>query len=193
MSNVKLEKPKGRFKILLPAILVILFEIFVGVMLLINPEGFTKVVIIILGALLLILAIVFLVNFIRAKKDEEGGTGALIGAIICFIVGLLCVIFSQGVVGLLESLAIIYGIILFIFGLNKIIMFFATRNEGYSASWFHIVSGIIALALGVVIFLYPRDATITVWVITGIALLAEAVFDIISVIHTAVLMKKVNF
>ncbi|MBQ3417485.1 MAG: DUF308 domain-containing protein [Ruminococcus sp.] len=193
MSNVKSEKPKGRLKVLLPAILVILFEIFVGVMLLINPEGFTKVVIIILGALLLLLAVVFLVNFIRSKRDEEAGTGALVGAIICFIVGLLCVIFSQGVLGVLESLAIIYGIILFVFGLNKIIMFFATRNEGYSASWFHIVGGIIALALGVVIFLYPRDATITVWVITGIALLAEAVIDIISVIHTAVLMKKVNF
>ena len=183
----------SRIKYLLPSILVILFEIAVGVMLLINPEGFTKVVIIVLGVLLLILSIVFFVNFLRAKNEAAGGTDALVGAIICLIIGLLCVIFSQQMLGFLETLSIIYGIILFVFGLNKIVLFFAAKNEGAMSSWLNVIGGVLALVLGVVIVLYPRDATLTVWMITGIGLLLEAVIDIISVIHTAVLMKRVNF
>lgn len=183
----------SKWKLFLPAILLILFETFVGIMLLVAPEGFTRVVIVIFGGLLLVLSVVFLVKFLSAKRIENSGTGSLVGAIICFVVGLLCILFSQGILGLIESLAIIYGIILFVFGLNKIVMFFASKNEGYSASWLNIVGGAISLVLGVVIVLYPRNASVTVWVITGIALLVEALFDIISLIHTAVLMKRVNY
>ena len=42
------------FKRLLPTILMILFEIFAGVMLITNGEGFTKVILIVFGSLTLV-------------------------------------------------------------------------------------------------------------------------------------------
>lgn len=184
----------SRWKILLPAILLIIFEIAVGVLLLVNPIEFTKWVIFALGVILLIIAIAFLVSFIRARKAGESGLGTEIGAIVCFIIGAFCVIFSltNAFLVLMDAFYVLYGIILFVFGLNKIISFAVTRRKDAVISWFNIFSGIIALVLSVLIVFYPQTAAIAVWIIIGIGLLVEAVFDIIAVIHTAILMKNVK-
>ncbi|MBQ6153609.1 MAG: DUF308 domain-containing protein [Ruminococcus sp.] len=184
----------SKWKLLLPAILVILFEAAVGVMLLINPLGFTRWVIFALGALLVILSIVFLVIFIRARKAGEKALGPEIGAIICFIIGAFFMIFSQteAVIGLINSFYIFFGIVIFIVGLNKIISFIVRRHNDTMISWFNIFSGIIALGLGVLIVFFPRESAGIAWTIMGISLLLEAVFDIVSVIHTAVLLNRVS-
>ena len=184
----------SRFKVLLPAILITLFEIAIGVMLIINPVAFTRATIIILGVLLLILGIIFLVRFIKAKKAEEGGVGSLVGAIVALILGLIFTAFSGGVLGVVMNfLPVVYAVILLIFGINKIVSFFVAKNSDHSVSWLNLISGAAALVLSIVIIFYPAESTVTVWIITGIGLLVEAAFDIIAIIHTAVLMKKVNF
>ncbi len=183
----------SKFKFFAPAVLVILFEIAVGLMLLIDPVGFTNSVVIILGILFLVLCVICLISFIRAKKNEESGTLSLIGAIVLLIIGVVFTFFSQAILTLIVALSLIYGIILFVFGINKIVYFFAAKNQDMTASWLNLLGGILALILGVVIVIYPKDATEVLWTIAGIAMLLEAVIDIITVIHTASLMKKVNF
>ena len=72
---------KSTFKRHLPVILLILFEIAVGVLLLTNPEAFTTAVIIIFGAVCVVIGLIYFIKYLRARKREDGSVLMLIGAI----------------------------------------------------------------------------------------------------------------
>ena len=58
-----------KFLRILPMILPILFELAVGVLLFLKPEEVTRTIILILGLGLIVVGIVLLILFFRAKKE----------------------------------------------------------------------------------------------------------------------------
>ena len=166
-------------------LLLIVFEAVVGVMLLVNPEGFTKTVIIIFGALFLILGVISLVRFLRDKKENINNPLAITAAVVSLIFGVIFAFFSDAVINLIAAIAVIYGVAFAISGIFKLQNYFQSKKIGLPVSKISILSGVLAVAVGVLIMLYPKDAAISVWMLTGILLLAEAVVDVFSVIRSA--------
>lgn len=166
----------------LPFIFILLFEITVGIMLLVNPEGFTNMIIVFFGIVLLLIGIVNLIKFIIEKKNKKTGILSITSAITSLILGAVCAFASQFVMGLFAVIAIIYGVILLISGIFKAQNYFQARKDENSLSFVTIISSILSVILGIIIAVNPFETTVVMWQFTGIVLLVEAIIDCAAVI-----------
>lgn len=179
-------------KVNIPIILLVLFEMAVGILLLRDPDGFTRTVIILFGAVLLVIGLTYLIRFLKAKKEGVNRPLALIVAILAFLVGAFCAFLSGVILKLITAVAILYGIMLAISGIYKIYNFIQVKKLKLPVSAVNILSGILAVALGVLIILYPHGAVITVWKLAGILLFVEAVVDILTIVLAVRINKKLK-
>ena len=167
-----------KLKIYAPLILLILFELVVGILLLINPEGFTQTVINVFGIVLLVIGAVYLIRFFTDKKKEgKYNIATIVLSVISLAVGILCAFFAPTVMGFFTVIAVIYGVILIVSGIFKAKTFFDSRKAKLPVSFLSLVSAIVSIILGVLIVANPFTTTKVLWIFAGISLIVEAVLD----------------
>lgn len=181
-----------KFRKMLPMLLIILFEAAVGVLLLIDGEAFTRAVLIIFGALLMVLGLVMLFRFIGDRREEIFNPLALVIAVIAIAVGAVFAFGSSLIIGLITLITLIYGVIMAINGVFKLVDYFTLRKAGAPVSGFTVFSAVLAIALGIVIVINPFGTDVALWMVMGIVLIVEAVMDIIALIMAARLSKTVE-
>ncbi len=166
----------------LPVILLTLFEFAVGVLLLINPEAFTKAVIIIFGSILVVIGGIYLARVLRDRTEGVSGITMTI-ALASLIVGILCIVFPSMIMGLFAVVAIIYGIILIVSGVYKAKSYTDAKKTGAHLPAISLISAILSVALGIVIVINPFGTVMrSLFTFAGIALIVEAGLDLTSVI-----------
>ena len=195
-----------KFKKLLPAILMILFELVVGVILLINPEKLTILVFIIFGCVLILCAVVMLIRYLKdrkaaekafdeaqkkAKKENKAPVVTepqkvsplpLIAAVVTFIFGAVFAFGAPALYTLTLLLVIFYGAIMIIKGIFKIADYVSLRKEKAGVSTLRLVVGILSVAIGVVMMVFSSGAREAMFTIAAIALLVEAALDIVTLV-----------
>lgn len=165
-----------------PVILLTLFEFAVGVLLLINPEAFTKAVIIIFGAILVVIGGIYLARVLRDRSEGVSGITMTI-ALASLIVGILCIVFPSMIMSLFAFVAIIYGVILIVSGVYKAKSYTDAKSAGTPLPAITLISAILSVALGIVIVINPFGTVMrTLFTFAGIALIIEAGLDLTSVI-----------
>ena len=132
-------------------VLVILFEAIVGLMLFGNPERFTRSVIIIFGAIMLIMGIGTLIQALRTRVDDKPDSYLMASAIAELVIGAVLTIGNKLVYGIFPVIAMIYGVILIIVGLHKVSVYRQLKKARFRPSVLSIISALAAIALGVVI------------------------------------------
>ena len=79
-------------------------------------------------------------------------------------------------------LTTVYGIGILIAGLNKTQWMFDGIRLGEEKWFLSAISAAVSIVCAVVIFANPFGESVGIWIFTGISLILESVFDIISVI-----------
>ena len=182
-----------KFKRLLPTILMILFEVVIGILLLIDGERFTGVIFVIFGVLMLVLGLISLIRtLLAARGGNVISSFALVMSIILITIGAFFTAASGSVLGVVGFIATIYGLILVISGVFKLADYLTLRAAGIG-SGFAIFSVIISIVLGILIAFNPFGTAQIFWTVLGIMLIASAVLDIISLIIFGNAMKKADF
>lgn len=182
-----------KFKRLLPTILMILFEVVIGILLLIDGERFTGVIFVIFGVLMLVLGLISLIRtLLAARGGQVISSFALIMSIILITIGAFFTAASGSVLGVVGFIATIYGLILVISGVFKLADYLTLRAAGVG-SGFAIFSVIISIVLGILIAFNPFGTAQIFWTVLGIMLISSAVLDIISLIIFGNAMKKADF
>ena len=182
-----------KFKRLLPTILMILFEVVIGILLLIDGERFTGVIFVIFGVLMLVLGLISLIRtLLAARGGNVISSFALIMSIILITIGAFFTAASGSVLGVVGFIATIYGLILVISGVFKLADYLTLRAAGVG-SGFAIFSVIISIVLGILIAFNPFGTAQIFWTVLGIMLISSAVLDIISLIIFGNAMKKADF
>lgn len=182
-----------KFKRLLPTILLILFEVVIGILLLIDGERFTGVIFVIFGVLMLVLGLISLIRtLLAARGGNVISSFALVMSIILITIGAFFTAASGSVLGVVGFIATIYGLILVISGVFKLADYLTLRAAGVG-SGFAIFSVIISIVLGILIAFNPFGTAQIFWTVLGIMLIASAVLDIISLIIFGNAMKNVDF
>lgn len=101
-------------------IVICLCEIIVGILLMINPIGFTSGIIIILGIVLLISGIISVIGYFRTEAAiavrEQGLAKGLVGSTL----GLFCILQSRWFIVAFPILTFLYGAAILVLGLFKI-------------------------------------------------------------------------
>ncbi len=169
---------------ILTIVFFIFFEVYAGIRLLTSPVEFTNNVVVIFGIVMLVIGLVSVIRALQAKSNGFPFRLGVFGGVIDLIIGVICVFFSQKVIDFFPVLVMIYGIIMVVAGINKIRNYLFLKDLGINRSWLLVLSGILTIILGVVVFLNPFPAMETAWAVTGVLLIVEGVVDLLTLIFS---------
>lgn len=162
------------------AIYICLLEILIGILLLINPEGFTKGIIIGLGIILALVGIARVINYFSAEKEVAAINQTLFKGLIFLTAGVFLAFNSQWFINLFSLLAVIYGIGVLIAGLAKIQWTVDMLRMKMKQWYLPAIGAAVSILCAVIILLSPFETTMVLWIFTGVSLIVEAVLDIVA-------------
>lgn len=167
---------------LIGEIVMCLCEIVCGILLLINPVGFTSSIIIIFGVVLAISGIGSVVSYFRADPYEAMRGQLLTRGLALLTVGLFCSFKSHWFIVTFPLLTILYGVGTLAAGFVKTQWAVdAIRRKDRYWGWMALGAA-LSLLFAVLILSNPFSSTAVLWSFVAISLIVEAVLDLIAVI-----------
>lgn len=171
MSNLKITKNST---------LISAIEFIIGLILLFRPEGFTSVIIVCLGIVLILLGASSTVNYFRTEKSEAMKTNLLSKGLLCIIGGMFFAFNSKWFIKTFPISTVLYGVFMLLLGVVK----FQSSADAFRFKmkyWYiNLIGAVLTLFSSVTIITNPFTSTEFVWKYIAIALLVEAVLDILS-------------
>ena len=173
MKNFK-TRPSG--------IIFCLFEIVIGILLLISPVGFTTGIICALGIALMAAGIMSIVQYIKANPKEAEKGQYLTKGLLALLVGCFCAIKSHWFIVTFPALSILYGVGVLVAGLAKVQFAFDMIRQRNKKWFLGFISAAVSIICAVVILKNPFTSAEILWMFTSISLIVEAVFDAVALI-----------
>lgn len=158
----------------LTGILLCLFELVVGVLVLIDPMGFTTAIIVAAGIGLIILGLVSVVKYGHEEPQTAAQGQYLLKGLLALSAGCFCAFKSQW---FLSAFGILLGVAIFAAGLAKIQIAMDMLRAGNKRWPFGLIGAVISLVCAVVILKDPFATTAALGIFTGVSLVVEAVVD----------------
>lgn len=173
MSNVKLN---------LNSILICLLELIIGILLLIDPIGFTAGIIIFFGAGLLVFGLVSIFRYFRADPVEASQGSLLAAGLISILIGGFCALYSEWIILTFPIITVFYGVVILLTSMTKI-QWTVDMLRLKSGKWYLCaISAAASTICGVLIVIDPFTSTGILWMFVSISLIVEAVFDVVALI-----------
>lgn len=172
----------------LASVLLAIGEVAAGVLLLIEPVSFTKVILIVLGGIFVIMGVVSAVQYFRATPLRAAAGKGLVRGCVEIAFGVFCIVKSNWFLATFPVLTVIYGVVTLVSGFTKLqwtvdMIRMKMRKWGLAA-----LSAVVTILCAMVILGNPFASTTVLWMFIGIALIVEAVADLVA----AILMRPVE-
>lgn len=165
-------------------LVVLALELIVGVLLLINPVGFTSAVIKIAGIVLLIVGAFQIVKYFGEDPVEALVDQSLAIGLITVSLGLFCIFGTDWFISTFPVLSVVYGVAVLISGFMKT-QWTVDSLRLHNGNWLiNMISAILSIVFAIIIIKNPFATTTILWKFTGIILIIEAILDIIIVATT---------
>ncbi len=163
-------------------IVLCLFELALGVLLLINPVGFTSGILRALGVLLLLDGVVHVFRYFKEPPEAAALAQDLTRGLLETIAGLFCMLKSQWFIVTFPLLTVLYGVLALINGVGKI-QWAVDLLRKKSKKWFWAaISAAVMLICSLVILADPFRSAVVLWVFIGVTWIADAILDVIAMI-----------
>lgn len=159
-----------------------LFELIVGVLLLINPISFTAGIIMVTGVILIILGLIDVVRYFRTSADEAVLGQTLARGLLSLLVGCFCVWKTEWFIATFPVLTILYGVLILVAGISKIQLTVDMLRRKNKKWFWAAISAVISIVCAIVILQGPFTSTAVLWMFTGASLIVEGVLDIVTMI-----------
>lgn len=160
-----------------------LCEIIIGILLLINPVGFTSAIIIAAGVMLLALGAVSVIRYFRQSPAEAAKNRLLAKGLGMVIVGLFCVLHSAWFLATFPLLTMLYGAAMLLASFIRLQWTVdALRMKKDSWTWIGLCAA-LSLVFSVLILFNPFASVNILWMFVSISLIAEAVMDMMTVVR----------
>lgn len=169
-------------KTIINSIFLCLFEILIGILLLINPLRFTSLIIVSAGFILLVIGQVSIIKYFRLEAKEAALSQSLVKGLVALLAGGFCICKSGWFVATFPILTVVYGISILFTGLGKIQMTVDMLRAKLQKWFLAAISAVITIVCAVVILKSPFTSTTMLWMFTGITLIIESILDIITLI-----------
>jgi len=163
-------------------LLLCLGEILVGILLLVNPVGFTSGIITAGGIVLAAVGFYNIIWYFKTPAEEAARGSRLAMGLGVMAVGLFCVFGTRKITAAFSLLTMLYGIAVLAAGLGKVQVTMDLLRCKKPRWYLAAAAAAVTLICGAVVLLNPFNATQVLWQFIGISLLAEAVLDLVSII-----------
>lgn len=163
-------------------IILCVFELAVGILLLIDPVSFTKAIFVIAGIVLVVIGVLNVLKYFFTRPDEAIIHQYMAKGLIAVTGGVFCLVNPQWFLNTFPVIAMVYAIAVVIAGILKIQLTF-DMLRCKSNKWFlATISAVISIGCGIVILFNPFATLEILWIFTGASLIIEAVLDTITLI-----------
>ncbi|MCD7778385.1 MAG: DUF308 domain-containing protein [Clostridiales bacterium] len=180
---------ENKTKNILLKIALFAFECVLGIILLINPAGVTKAIIITVEILCLIYAAVNIVYYFKLDPLTASLRQSLFKGLMAAIFGGFCVCRSEWFIATFPVFTIIYGIGILIAGLFKLQA--SVDLMRFKQNWCIIgFSAVVSIVFAAIILANPFASTAALWMFVGISLVLASIIDIASLIVELIAEKK---
>ncbi len=164
------------------SLLTCIVEIVLGILLLINPIGFTSTIIIVFGIILVIVGVMSLIRYFKADAHVAALENNLANGLMAVLLGLFCVFRSDWFVSTFPVLTALYGVLALVSGISKI-QWSCDMFRMKQKYWFiGLISAILTIVFAIIIISNPFSSTSFLWTFIGISMIVEAVIDLLSFI-----------
>ncbi len=172
---------KGIFHGKSGSIITCVLEIVVGVLLMIDPVGFTSGIIVGCGVLLCLTGVLSVVRYFMMRPELAAQKQLLFKGILLVMAGAVCITKHDWFIGAFPLLTVLYAIAMLILAAAKL-QKMADMKRLRSPHWYMPgISALMAAVLGAVILINPFGAVAAVWTFAAISLIAEAIVEIITI------------
>ncbi|MGN1443044.1 MAG: HdeD family acid-resistance protein [Acutalibacteraceae bacterium] len=160
-------------------IVMSLCEATVGILLLVNPVGFTTGIITFAGVVLTIMGIASIVQYFRLPPVKAAAEKGLMRGLIVAASGIFCIVKSDWFIAVFPLITVIYGVGTLIMGIVKI-QWTADMLRLKAEKWYWAaISAALSLICAIIILCNPFSGTKALWIFIAVALIVEAAVDII--------------
>lgn len=154
-------------------------EIIVGVLLLIDPQGFTSGIIIGGGWVLALLGVASVVRYFTLRPEEAAAARLLARGLTLLMAGVVCITRYRWFLTAFPLLTVLYAIWMLVLAAMKLQQM-ADMLRLKTGRWYMpAISAALAVLLAVVILWNPFGAVNAIWVFVGISLIAEAAVELV--------------
>lgn len=165
-------------------IVLSLCELIVGILLLVNPVGFTKGIITTFGVLLLIAGIISIIKYFREDPREAAIERKMAYGLLEIFGGLFCVLKSGWFITAFPILTVLYGVITLVTGITKVQWTVDMLRMKLKKWPIAAISAVVTLICAAVILGNPFSSTVVLWTFIGVTLMLEAVIDVVALIFS---------
>jgi len=163
-------------------LLMCISELLIGVLLLINPVGFTSGIIVMLGIILTVLGVSSLIHYFRTSSEKAAQENSLSKGLLFILVGLFCIFKSNWFFATFPVLTVLYGVLTLVGGISKV-QWAVDMLRAKQKYWFvAIISAVLTLVFSALILTNPFTTTAVLWTFIAVTLIIEAVVDIVTYI-----------
>ena len=167
----------------LSGIAMSLAELLIGILLLVNPVGFSAAVIIIFGVVLMLLGLGSTIRYFRTDPEEAAASQLLAKGLAVFLAGSLCAFQTHWFLEVFPALTVLYGVVILLTGLTKLQWTVDIIRMKRSGWIWAAVGAFVTVLCGGVILANPFQTVVALWVFIGVSLIVEAVIDIVSAFY----------
>ncbi len=171
-----------KIKELANGLVLCLFELIVGVLLLINPVGFTSSIIMVAGVVLMLMGLVEIIRYFKADADEAAMGQSLVKGLLAVLVGVFCAFRTEWFIVTFPALTIIYGVVILVTGIGKVQLTVDMLRQKNKKWFWAAINALVSVVCAIVILKSPFTTTAVLWMFAGISLIAEGVLDIVTMI-----------
>lgn len=159
-------------------------ELVIGILLLINPVGFTRGIIMAFGAAVTVLGAVNVVQYIRTEPHAASREQRLSKGLVMVLLGLFCLLKAEWFIVTFPLLTMVYGVLILLMGIEKV-QWTLDMLRAHKPYWYLMgVSAVLSLVFAWVVLADPFASTAALWVFVGVSLIVEAVADLLAALFT---------
>lgn len=159
-----------------------IIQLIIGVLLLVDPVGFTSGIIVACGIVLMLLGFRSIIKYFRTEPETAALNQSLVKGLVELLGGAFCALRSHWFIATFPVLTLVYGVAILITGLIKL-QWMVDHIRMKRKRWFlAAISAAVSILCGAVIITSPFSTTAVLWMFTGISLILEAVLDTVTML-----------
>lgn len=170
----------SQFKRSTGSLMMSIAEVIIGILLMINPIGFTSGIMITFGVILSLNGIRHTVHYFRENPEYAAEERSLVKGISYLLVGMFCMFKSKWFIVTFPILTAVYGVVILLTGINKVQWAIDMLRLKQKYWFIAMIGAALTLAFAVLILCNPFSTTAILWTFIAVSLIVEAVLDILT-------------